>query len=80
MKYKVIKDTSLRESMRRYKENGDDRWVLFDALLRSSTYGAYMAKVRGFEQVIISKQTNKPWKITPSGHFGYEKRLVESRC
>jgi hypothetical protein len=38
-----VKDASLRESMRKYKEKGDERWKLFDALLRSATYDEYMA-------------------------------------
>ena len=71
MRYRIVKDASLRESMERYQANDDDRWKLFDALLRSSTYDEYMAKVRGFEQEMISKQTSKAWKVTPQNCFQY---------
>ena len=37
MRYKILKDASLRESMRKYKEKGDEWWMLFDALIRSSS-------------------------------------------
>lgn len=71
MKYKIWKESSLRESMRKYKENGDERWMLFDALLRSSTYEEYDAKVSGFEQEMTSSKTGNPWKVTPKNCFQY---------
>ena len=72
MRYRIVKDASLRESMRRYQEKGDARWELFDALLRSSTYDEYMIKVRDFgEMEKTSRKTGNPWKITPLNCFQY---------
>ena len=71
MRYRIVKDASLRESMRRYKANGDERWKLFAARLDASTDDEYMAKVRGFEQEMISRKTGKPWKATPRNFFQY---------
>ncbi len=71
MRYKILKDASLRESMRKYKEKGDERWMLFDALLSSSTDDEFVAKVRGFEKVMISRNTGKPWLATPQNFFKY---------
>lgn len=75
MKYKIVKDSSLRKSMHKYKEEGDERWKLFDALLSSSTFDEYIAKVHGFEQVMVSRVSGKPWYITPANHFGYELKI-----
>lgn len=71
MRYKILKDASLRESMRKYKEKGDERWMLFDALINSSSKAEYMAKVRGFEKEITSSKTGNPWKVTPENCFQY---------
>jgi len=71
MKYQIMKDASLRESMRKYKDKGDQRWMLFDALLRSSTNEEYLAKVGGFEQEMTSRKTGNPWKVTPENCFQY---------
>jgi hypothetical protein len=71
MRYKILKDASLRESMRKYKEKGDERWMLFDALIRSTSKDEYMAKVRDFEKEITSRKTGKAWKVTPENCFQY---------
>lgn len=71
MRYKILKDASLRETLRKYKEKGDERWMLFDALLRSSTYEEYASMVDGFEQEMTSRKTGNPWKVTPENCFQY---------
>lgn len=71
MKYRIVKDASLRGSMRKFREKGDERWMLFNAILNSATYDEYMARVRGFEQEMISKNTGKPWLVTSQNFFSY---------
>lgn len=73
-KYTVLREASLRESMRRYKDKGDERWELFEALLASSTRDAYMAKVGGFQKEMISNHTGKVWLVTAENFFDYELR------
>lgn len=71
MRYRIVKDASLRESMRKTKGNGEIRWKLYEALLTSSTYDEYMAKAAGIEQEFVSKITGKPWKATARNCFKY---------
>ncbi len=71
MRDRIVKDASLRESMRKYKGKGYERWMLFDALLSSSTNDEFVAKVRGFEKEMISRNTGKPWLVTPQNFFNY---------
>jgi hypothetical protein len=71
MKYRIVRDASMRKSMADYKEKGDDRWKLFDALLTSTTYGEYITKVNGFVQERTSRRTGKSWFVTPKNCFDY---------
>lgn len=71
MRYRIVKDASLRESMRKNKANGAIRWMLYEALLTSATYDEYMAKAAGIEQKFISRTTGKPWKATAKNCFKY---------
>ena len=71
MRYKIIKDASLRSSMKRYQDLGDERWRLFDALLTSRTRSEYLSKVPGFVQEMVSRGTGKVWLVTPDNHFDY---------
>lgn len=71
MRYKIVKDASLRESMRKNQENGEIRWKLYEALLTSSTYDEYMAKAGGIEQEFVSGKTGKAWKATADNCFKY---------
>lgn len=71
MRYRIVKDASLRESMRKNKKNGEMRWKLYEALLTSSTYDEYMAKAAGIEQEFVSRKTGKPWKATAKNCFKY---------
>lgn len=71
MKYKIVRDASLRKSMANYKGKDDERWKLFDALLTSTTYDEYMAKVNGFVQERASRRTGKSWFVTPKNCFDY---------
>ncbi|MDD3838936.1 MAG: type II toxin-antitoxin system VapC family toxin [Phenylobacterium sp.] len=69
--YRIVKEASLRASLRRYKDLGDPRWLLFEALLRCTTYEEYMAEVGGFEHEIPSRGTGKPWKATAENCYNY---------
>lgn len=71
MRYKIVKDSSLRNSMTRYRNLGDERWRLFDALLTSNTRTEYLNKVHGFLQERVSRQTGKIWLVTPDNCFDY---------
>jgi hypothetical protein len=71
MRYMIVKDASLRKSMARYRNLGDDRWRLFDALLTSSTRTEYLNKVHGFVQERVSRQTGKTWLVTAENYFDY---------
>ncbi len=71
MRYRIVKDASLRESMRKNKERGEIRWKLYEALLMSSTHEEYMTKAAGIEQEFVSRSTGKLWKATAENCFKY---------
>lgn len=71
VRYKIVKDASLRKSMTKYRNLGDERWRLFDAILTSTSRDEYLQKSLGFVQERESKTTGKTWLVTPENCFTY---------
>ena len=71
MRYKIVKDASLRQSMTKYRNLGDERWRLFDAILSSTSRDEYLQKTLGLVQERESKSTGKTWLVTPENCFTY---------
>ncbi len=74
MRYTIVKAESLQKSLTRYQSVGDNRWKLFDALLKSSTQEDFLSKVAGFNKKMISQRTGDPWYVTATNHFNYVMR------
>jgi hypothetical protein len=74
VRYKIVKADSLQKSLTKYQSVGDNRWKLFDALLKSTTKEDFLSKVAGFNRKMISQRTGDPWYVTATNHFNYVKR------